>query len=82
MIGVKTRFDTGTPLFITAWGMIGGAGVGSDITWDAMGGLGYQWTESFSTVLGYRALGVDYKNNGFVYDVIQQGVILGGVFRF
>jgi hypothetical protein len=62
--------------------MIGGAGVGSDLTWDVMGGLGYQWTEKFSTVLGYRAIGVDYENDGFEWDLTQQGVVFGGVFSF
>lgn len=82
MVGAKARIDTSTPVYFTGWGMIGGFGVGSDINWDVMGGVGYQWTEKFSTVLGYRALGVDYEDDGFVYDVIQQGVALGGVISF
>jgi hypothetical protein len=82
MIGMKTRIETGSPLYFTGWGMIGGAGVGSDLTWDLMGGVGYQWTEKFSTVLGYRAIGVDYQNDGFEWDLTQQGVVLGGVFSF
>jgi len=82
MVGVKSRIDTTTPVYFTGWGMIGGFGVGSDINWDVMGGVGYQWTEKFSTVLGYRALGVDYEDDGFVYDVIQQGVAFGGVISF
>ena len=47
-----------------------------------MGGAGYQFTDSFSAVIGYRAAGVDYENDGFVYDVVQQGPIIGAVFRF
>ena len=82
MIGVRTRIDTSMPVYFTAWGMVGGFGVGSDFNWDVMGGVGYQWTDKFSTVLGYRALGVDYDNDGFVYDVIQQGVALGAVVTF
>jgi hypothetical protein len=50
--------------------------------WDVMGGVGYRFTDSFSTLLGYRALGVDYRDDGFVFDVVQQGPILGLVFRF
>lgn len=82
MVGFKTRIDTGSPIYFTGWGMIGGFGVGSDLDWDAMGGIGYEWTEKFSTVLAYRAIGVDYDNDGFVYDVVQQGVALGLVFNF
>jgi opacity protein-like surface antigen len=82
MVGVKSRIDTTTPVYFTGWGMIGGFGVGSDINWDVMGGVGYEWTDHFSTVLGYRALGVDYEDDGFVYDIIQQGVALGAVINF
>ena len=47
-----------------------------------MGGAGYQFTDWFSAVAGYRAAGVDYENDGFVYDVVQQGPIIGLTFRF
>jgi opacity protein-like surface antigen len=82
MIGVKSRIDTDTALFLTGWGMVGGFGIGSNFNWDVMGGVGYEWTEHISTVLGYRALGVDYEDDGFVYDIVQQGVALGAVFDF
>jgi hypothetical protein len=82
MIGAKARIDTGSLLYLTAWGAIGGFGVSSDFAWDAMGAVGYQWSDWFSTVLGYRGLGVDFSDDGFVYDVIQHGVIAGAVMRF
>ena len=82
MVGAKMRINTSMPVYFTGWGMVGGFGVGSDFSWDVMGGVGYQWTDHFATVLGYRALGVDYENDGFVYDVVQQGVALGAVFNF
>lgn len=82
MVGAKARLNTDWPLYFTAWGMIGGFGAGSDIGWDVLGGVGYEWNEHFSTVAGYRALGVDYSDNGFVYDVVQHGPFLGAVIRF
>jgi hypothetical protein len=82
MVGVKSRINTESPVYFTGWGMIGGAGIGSEMSWDVMGGVGYQWTDRFSTVLAYRALGVDYEEDGFVYDIIQQGAALGAVFNF
>lgn len=82
MIGAKLFVDTGTPFYVTGWGMAGGFGVGSELSWDAMGGLGYRWTDHVSTVLGYRAVGVDYEEDGFVYDVIQSGAVLGAVISF
>jgi len=44
--------------------------------------LGYQFESNLSAMLGYRALGVNYDRNGFVYNVIQQGPILGFAYRF
>jgi hypothetical protein len=82
IIGVKGRYDITPSWFLTGWGMIGGFGAGSDLTWDALGAVGYQWNERLSLVAGYRALGVDYEDDGFVYDVVQHGPILGAVFRF
>jgi hypothetical protein len=79
MVGIKSRIDTDTDFYFTGWGMVGGFGIGSDFNWDVMGGVGYEWTDHFSTVLGYRALGVDYEDDGFVYEIIQQGVALGAV---
>lgn len=82
MVGLRTRINTETPLYLEGWGLIGGAGIGSDLAWDVMGGVGYQWTGGFSTVVGYRAMGVDYSHDGFVFDVVEQGAFVGGVFTF
>ncbi len=80
MIGLKARFNTSTPWFFNAWGMIGTGS--SDISWDVLGGVGYQWTDKVSLVGGYRALGVDYNDDGFVYDIVQQGPYMGAIFSF
>jgi hypothetical protein len=82
MIGVKGRLQGASPWYLTGWAMVGGFGVSSDIDWDLFGGLGYQFNDTFSFVVGYRGVGVDYEDDGFEFDVIQHGPILGGVFRF
>ena len=61
---------------------LGGFGVASDLMWDASLNLGYQWTKGFATTIGYRYLDVDYEKNGFLYDVAQDGLILGLSWRF
>jgi hypothetical protein len=82
MIGAKGRYNINETWFVNGWAMIGGFGAGSDLTWDLLGAVGYNYNEHVSFALGYRALGVDYDNNGFVYDVVQHGPILGAVFKF
>jgi hypothetical protein len=82
LIGTKFRVGLGGNAYASGWAMVGGFGVASDFMWDVMGGVGYQFTDHFSAFAGYRAMGVDYSNDGFVYDVIQHGPVLAGVFRF
>ena len=62
--------------------VIGGFSTGSDFMWDTNTNLGYQWTKSISTALGYRYLDVDYDKDGFIYDVGQDGSIPGLSWRF
>ncbi|NEJ17159.1 hypothetical protein GR211_29935 [Rhizobium leguminosarum] len=81
IVGLKGRVSITEQFYLTGWALIGG-GASSDLVWDVMGGAGYQFTDSISAVAGYRAAGVDYENDGFVYDVVQQGPILGVTFRF
>ena len=82
MIGVKARFQGSSPWFISTWGLIGGFGAAADIDWDVFGGVGYQFNDTFSLLAGYRAVGVDYDRDGFLFDIVEQGPVLGGVFRF
>jgi opacity protein-like surface antigen len=82
IVGFRGRLNLSQDFFLTSWAMIGGFGVSSDFTWDVMGGIGYQTSDSISLIAGYRGLGVDYENDGFVFDVTQDGPILGAVFRF
>jgi hypothetical protein len=82
VIGAKFRTDIGSGFYISGWGIIGGFGVSSDFMWDVLGGLGYNFSETFSVFAGYRAADVDYQHNGFVYDVTQHGPIIGGDLRF
>jgi hypothetical protein len=82
MLGAKARVSLTDTVYVTGWGMVGGFGAGSKVSWDVMGALGYSVTDSFSLVGGWRALGVDYENGDFVFDVVQSGPILGAVIRF
>jgi hypothetical protein len=82
MIGVKARAQGASPWYATGWAMIGGFGVSSNIDWDLFGGVGYEVNDRFALVGGYRGVGVDYSDGGFVFDIIQHGPVFGGVFRF
>jgi hypothetical protein len=83
IVGLKGFVPIGeSKFFVSGALVIGGFGVGSDFMWDAMINFGYQWTKGFSTTIGYRYLDVDYEDDGFLYDVAQQGITLGLSWRF
>ncbi|MBX4957637.1 hypothetical protein HJB56_10975 [Rhizobium lentis] len=81
MAGVRGNYFFTPEFYLTGWGLVGGGG--ADVDWDVAVGLGYKFTNTVSAVAGYRAMGVDYSNNdGFVFDVVEQGPILGIAFHF
>lgn len=76
-VGFRGRYNLTDDLYVAARGDIGGFGVASDLTWNAFASLGYQWTRTFSTEVGYRHFAVDYSDGGFVYDTAMSGIYLG-----
>jgi hypothetical protein len=90
LVGLRLRhhFSPGTELVLR--GDVGGFGVGSEFSWQAMGHLNWEFkrTQSavWSAVLGYRALYVDFEkgagNTLYQYDMLTHGPILGVSARF
>lgn len=83
VIGAKGLMPVGSSRFFMSGAMVfGGFGAGADFMWDGSLNLGYNWTESIATTVGYRYLIVEYDKDGFVYDVDQQGPTLAFSWRF
>lgn len=80
MAGIRGRYSLTDQVYLTGWGMVGAGG--ADLDWDVAGAIGYEFNDSIAAIAGYRALGVDYSDDGFVFDVVQQGPILGLLVRF
>lgn len=61
-------------------GDIGGFSIGSSLTWQLQGYVGYRFTKLFQTTIGYRVIGIDYdKGSGadrFRYDVNTSGPVV------
>lgn len=78
------RFQQELPnrFFLRAVGDIGGFGISSDLTWQALAGLGYHINDAAAVVLGYRGIGTDYEDGPFGYDVISHGILLGFEYKF
>jgi hypothetical protein len=80
LAGLKGNYFLTPNVYLTGWAMAGAGG--ADLDWDVMGGVGYKFNDRISAVAGYRALGVDYSNDGFVFDVVEQGPIIGVAIHF
>ncbi|MDX8444466.1 hypothetical protein [Mesorhizobium captivum] len=80
LVGIRANYSLTPEVYVTGWGMVG-AGA-ANVDWDVAAALGYRFNDRFSAVVGYRALGVNYDNDGFVFDVVQQGPIMGLIMRF
>jgi len=84
-IGARTQIDLGERFMLRVRGDVGGFGAGSDFAWQAIGTVGWN-VDLFgldSTLFaGYRELGQDYEDDGFEWNVIAHGPILGLGFTF
>ncbi|MGH6644049.1 MAG: hypothetical protein ACRED3_15270 [Bradyrhizobium sp.] len=82
VVGFVAKYDINDKWFVSALADIGGFGVSSDLTTQGVVAVGYNWTRSVSTTLGYRALYTDYENdNGsggsFRYKTTMYGPFAG-----
>jgi hypothetical protein len=85
IVGLSAGIDLTKHWALTVEGDIGGFGVGSDFTWNALGLISYQ-TSVFGVDTrfgaGYRALSWDYDHDNFKWDVVLYGPFAGAIFKF
>jgi hypothetical protein len=90
VVGARFRYAVlpGHNLFLR--GDIGGFGAGSEFSWQAIAGYSFEFATyqgvTFSGVVGYRALYVDYAQGEgrrrYEFDMLQHGPVLGLSARF
>ncbi|OPX98771.1 MAG: hypothetical protein A4E60_02980 [Syntrophorhabdus sp. PtaB.Bin047] len=84
IIGATLNTDITEKIVFNVRGDIGGFGVGSDFSWNALAVLGYRFTKDITGLMGYRALYVDYKagTSSIRYNATIHGPVLGLCFSF
>ena len=82
IIGVRFQQELPNQFFFRGVGDIGGFGISSDFTWQALAAFGYRVNDNGSVLLGYRGIGTDYSDGDFGYDVISHGLVLGFEYKF
>src|SRR4051812_14991292 len=90
LVGGRVRMEVapGHELFVR--GDVGGFGVGSKFSWQAVGGYSYDYAVkdgiTYSGLIGYKALYVDYAQGQgrkrYEFDMLQHGPVLGVSLRW
>jgi hypothetical protein len=89
IVGARLIANLSERVFLVVGGDVGGFGVSSDLTWSALGLLGYRFQmfgRDAAMLWGYRAVGDDYSTGRgpqrFRWDVTMHGPVLGLDIRF
>jgi hypothetical protein len=77
IIGMKGRISLSRWFFINAYGDVGGFDAGSEFTWQALLGTGFQISRWFAILAGYRALGYNFWQNQTNLNLISHGPYAG-----
>jgi len=80
LLGMRVRVDLPKRFSVTALGDVGGFGIGSasQVTWQGIGLLGYRMSNRWTSLAGYRALGVNRDG----VNLVLHGPMLGMSYRF
>lgn len=77
IVGVRSAVAISEGWAIRTEGDIGGFDANSKLTWQALAALGYDATETTRVLVGYRGLGYDHDRDGFIYDTVMHGPVIG-----
>jgi hypothetical protein len=72
-VGLRGRYNFNKTYYTAVRGEIGGFGVGADLMWEVEGVIGINLTRSIFTEIGYRALGGNFEDRDFRFDVVMHG---------
>ena len=82
VVGARARFAVTDRWFATALADIGGFGLGSDLSWQAVATVGYQINDRWSVQGGWRQIGIEKEIEGRDIDLDLGGPVLGVTARF
>lgn len=82
IVGLRGDLHFNDRWFAVAEFDIGGFGVGSDFSWNAMAAVGFAISHVVSVEVGWKHLDVDYQDGTFIFDVALSGPFLAFTFTF
>lgn len=81
IVGARARVALSPKWSVVAYADVGGGG-GGESTWQVLGTVNYQVTDTFFLSAGYRHMAFDYRDNGVILDVDMSGPVIGATLRF
>jgi len=84
LLAGRYHYDFGNGFGLTAYGDVGGFGVGAHVDWQVIGTVDYALNSWINLRLGYRSLNFNYQasDSNLGFNVHMKGPILAGTFRF
>jgi hypothetical protein len=84
-IGLRSTIGLARRWEVIVGGDVGGFNTVSEFTWSAIGTVGYVFDIGrvrSSVYVGYKAIGDEYSNDGFTFDAVLHGPVIGWGFTF
>lgn len=82
IVGINARAKITDPLSVGLLATVGGFGLGSDLSYELLPSVSYDWNEIITLHAGYRLLSLDFDSSDVEYDVRQFGWLFGVGFKF
>jgi hypothetical protein len=76
-VGLRGRLDFSHECNVSVLGTVGGFGVGSDFAWSLYAEFEYRFNPTWSAFVGYRVFDYDYEDDGFKFDMMLHGPVIG-----
>lgn len=80
VVGVRALYPVSNSIGLLGYADVGAGG--SDLTYQLIAGVNWEFVEDITAKVGYRVLDWDYKNDGTVWDMQASGMYLGVGFKF
>ena len=81
-VGARGTIPLGESWALKLRADVGGFGVGTQFTWQAMAGFQAHLGKSVSLDLGYRTISLDFDDSGLEYDALIRGPLIALAFQF
>jgi hypothetical protein len=84
LLAGRYHYDFGNGFGLTAYGDLGGFGVGAHTDWQVIGTVDYALNSWISLRVGYRSLNFNYSasDSNLGFNVHMRGAIFAGTFQF